>query len=90
MLAQMTSTHWDEWVEYMRAEPFDEERMDQRFGHIAAILMNRYRARGAKAVTINDVTLKFGDSPLDEPAAKKPKKSWQAMKAFAKAFVFGE
>jgi len=90
MLAGMTSTQWEEWKEYMRVEPFEEERMDQRFGHLAAIFLNRYRKRGTKALSMEEATLRFGDTPVAESAVKPMRKSWQAMKAFAKTLVMGE
>lgn len=79
MLARMTARQFLEWRIFADLEPFDEERMDQRFASLEALFVNLHRAKGVKPVTLQDRRLWFGDAAPPAP----PPKSWQDLKAIA-------
>jgi hypothetical protein len=82
MLSQITWEQLVEWMAFAEVEPFDEERADMRAAQITSAIVNVNRAKGASPVSVSDVLLRFGDY---EP----PRKTWQQLKAAAKAaFAF--
>jgi hypothetical protein len=62
-----------EWRAYHDLEPFDEERMDFRFGSIVQAFLNTHgRRKGQPTYQLKDCVLRFGS------AAAKPKTVEQA------------
>jgi hypothetical protein len=81
MLREMTWREFREWMAFSELEPFDEVRADIRCAHIVATLLNLHRKKGARAVTVQDVRLLFGDEK--EIRRQTP----QQQEAVAKMFV---
>lgn len=44
----MSAREFAEWIAYSRIQPFGEARNDERFGTIAASIVNVYRKKGRK------------------------------------------
>ena len=52
--SRMDASEFAEWVAYAKIEPFGEIRNDQRFGVLAATMVNLYRKRSQTALTWRD------------------------------------
>jgi hypothetical protein len=76
MMSQMPSRLFMEWQIFDELEPFGPERDDIRTASIVSTLANVFRSRGSAKRTVADSLLLFGDM-------RKPRKSWQQMKAIA-------
>lgn len=79
MLRSMTAVQLLEWQHFSVVEPFGEERADYRTASIVQVLVNAHRdvKRRPKAVTLEDVLLRFGDS--ERPGTSQAQ-TWQEMK----------
>lgn len=75
MLRGMSIWQFRRWRAYYDLEPFGEERADYRSAQIVAALLNVFRKRGSRPISIEDVRLRFGDE------ARPKRKSWQHLKA---------
>jgi hypothetical protein len=84
MLASMTWKQFLEWEQFSELEPFGEERADIRTASIVATIANANRdpKKRAKAYSLHDCLLRFGDMPSAER-----KKTWQEMKAIAMLYA---
>lgn len=83
MLRSMTARQFYEWQTFSEVEPFEQERLEKVITRINQTLMNVYRKKNAKALSLDDVTLFFGDNRKPLP----PKAKWQDMYETAKLLV---
>ncbi len=78
---------FNEWRAYADLEPFDETRQDIRTAQLAKWLAEIYRGMiiigGAKGVSQETLKLEDYVLPFGEPAAPKPKQTWQEKKSIA-------
>jgi hypothetical protein len=64
MLRKISYRQFIEWRIFATLEPFDETRQDYRIASIVATLVNVNRGKGRKAVSVEEMRLKFGDLEL--------------------------
>lgn len=80
MLSKINGKQLLEWMAFSELEPFGPRREDERAGVIVKAIYDVNRKKGSKPAKLEDCTPMFGDVP-------KPKKSWQAMMAFAQDYT---
>jgi hypothetical protein len=90
MLRSITYAQFQRWQFFYDLEPFDERRMDYRFGSIVQALanINRDSKKRHQPFELEECTLTFGqrEEIVQKPEPAK-KLSWQVMKEYAKTVV---
>lgn len=75
MLAGLSSSQFDEWMQYAAVEPFGEERGDLRAGIVASVIANVHRRKNARAFRPSDFM----------PTFERKKMTWQQQMQVLKA-----
>jgi hypothetical protein len=65
MLREMSFREFREWIAFSQLEPFDDVRADYGTANIVATLINLHRPKGRKAVTVDEVRIRFGDEKIE-------------------------
>lgn len=89
MLRSISSNQFEEWKIFSDLEPFDEERMDHRFAALLAAMLNSWRGKGQRAISVKEAIkrwLPFGDKEKVEDE-KKPAQSPSQMKAMGRQMM---
>jgi hypothetical protein len=68
----MTAVQFWEWMAFAQLEPFNEERMDYRFGSVVRALYSVFSSKGTTIPDVERLSLRFGDSPA-------PRQTWEDM-----------
>jgi G3E family GTPase len=88
MLRSMSAKQWGEWVAFGELEPFEPERLEQVVSQVTQVLINQNRSRGTKAISNDDIRLRFGDDAAQVPGSVvAQRKSSATLEAVARAMV---
>jgi hypothetical protein len=84
MLRSITRRQFEEWKLYASLEPFDEEREDLRTASIVQTIAEVHRnpRKRRKSFSLDDLRLRFGDTPPRAEEAPMAK-TWQQQKQIA-------